>query len=124
MADTFIVHKEWLDSIMALPIEQQDKIIADFVRYGTGHELVHENDAVAQSFVNILKGRIDYSKNKYDQKLEMSKVAGRKKKFTDDDIRQIIIKYPNIKAQEVANMLGVSKSSIDHNQIWKDRWKP
>ena len=124
MADTFIVHKEWLDSIMALPIEQQDKIIADFVRYGTGHELVHENDAVAQSFVNILKGRIDYSKNKYDQKLEMSKAAGRKKKFTDDDIRQIITEHPNIKAQEVANMLGVSKSSIDHNQVWKDRWKP
>ena len=42
MADTFIVHKEWLDSIMALPIEQQDKIIAEVVRYGTRRELQYE----------------------------------------------------------------------------------
>ena len=44
MADnnvTFVVHKDWLDSIKDLPIEQQDKIIAEFVRYGPEMELQH-----------------------------------------------------------------------------------
>ena len=48
---TFIVHREWLDSIKNLPIEQQDKIIAEFVRYGTDLGLKHPDDALTQSFV-------------------------------------------------------------------------
>lgn len=64
-ADTFIVHKEWLDNIADLPVEQQDKIIAEFVRYGVELELRHGDDAVVSAFVNMLKGRIDYSKEKY-----------------------------------------------------------
>jgi len=43
---TFVVHKEWLDSIKGLPVEQQDKIIADFVRYGTEMKLAHEEDSM------------------------------------------------------------------------------
>ncbi len=65
MADTFIVHKEWLDNIAGLPIEQQDKVIGEFVRYGVGLDSAHNDDAVVQAFVNMLKGRIDYSKEKY-----------------------------------------------------------
>ena len=34
MADiTFVVHSEWLESIKGLPLEQQDKIIAEIDRY-------------------------------------------------------------------------------------------
>jgi hypothetical protein len=43
---TFVVHKEWLDSIRDLPIDQQDKIIGEFVRYGVGLDMEHENDSV------------------------------------------------------------------------------
>jgi hypothetical protein len=32
----------------------------------------------------MLKSRIDYSKDKYQQKVEMSKTAGRKKKIDDE----------------------------------------
>lgn len=123
MADTtFIVHKDWLDSIAPLPIEQQDKIIADFVRYGVGNDLVHKDDAVTQSFVNILKGRIDYSKDKYEQKLEMSKTAGRKKKVNDGQIYTIARENPSYTAEDIANVLGISKSSVNHSEGWKNRW--
>ena len=37
--DTFVFYGEWLDNIKDLPIEEQDKIIADVVRYGTRKEL-------------------------------------------------------------------------------------
>lgn len=116
---TFIVHREWLDSIKNLPIEQQDKIIAEFVRYGTDLGLKHPDDALTQSFVNILKSRIDFSKNKYEKKVQAGKSAGRKKKVDDDEILRLAL--GGMKSAEIAKKLGVSKSTIDHSDGWKRR---
>lgn len=116
---TFIVHREWLDSIKNLPIEQQDKIIAEFVRYGTDLGLKHPDDALTQSFVNILKGRIDFSKNKYEKKVQAGKNTGRKKKVDDDEILRLAL--GGMKSAEIAEKLGVSKSTIDHSDGWKRR---
>lgn len=116
---TFIVHREWLDSIKNLPIEQQDKIIAEFVRYGTDLGLKHPDDALTQSFVNILKSRIDFSKNKYEKKVQAGKSAGRKKKTDDDEILRLAL--GGMKSAEIAEKLGVSKSTIDHSDGWKRR---
>lgn len=116
---TFIVHREWLDSIKNLPIEQQDKIIAEFVRYGTDLGLKHSDDALTQSFVNILKSRIDFSKNKYEKKVQAGKSAGRKKKVDDDEILRLAL--GGMKSAEIAEKLGVSKSTIDHSDGWKKR---
>ncbi len=122
MADnnvTFVVHKDWLDSIKDLPIEQQDKIIAEFVRYGTEMELQHLDDPVVQAFVNILRGRIDASKDAYKQKVEMSKVAGRKKKSNSEEIYRLA--REGYSSSEIAKTLQISKSSVDHNEGWKNR---
>lgn len=116
---TFIVHREWLDSIKNLPIEQQDKIIAEFVRYGTDLGLKHPDDVLTQSFVNILKSRIDFSKNKYEKKVQAGKSAGRKKKVDDDEILHLALE--GMKSAEIAEKLGVSKSTIDHSDGWKRR---
>lgn len=116
---TFIVHREWLDSIKNLPIEQQDKIIAEFVRYGTDLGLKHPDDALTQSFVNILKSRIDFSKNKYEKKVQAGKSAGRKKKVDDNEILRLALR--GMKSAEIAEKLGVSKSTIDHSDGWKRR---
>lgn len=116
---TFIVHREWLDSIKNLPIEQQDKIIAEFVRYGTDLGLKHPDDALTQSFVNILKSRIDFSKNKYEKKVQAGKSAGRKKKVDNDEILRLALR--GMKSAEIAEKLGVSKSTIDHSDGWKRR---
>lgn len=116
---TFIVHREWLDSIKNLPIEQQDKIIAEFVRYGTDLGLKHPDDALTQSFVNILKSRIDFSKNKYEKKVQAGKVSGRKKKVDNDEILRLAL--GGMKSAEIAEKLGVSKSTIDHSDGWKRR---
>ena len=86
---TFVVHKEWLNNIKGLSIEQQDRIISDFVRYGTGLPMAHSDDEVVNSFVNMLKGRIDFSKDKYNQKIQMASVSGKKKKVDDDEILRL-----------------------------------
>lgn len=116
---TFVVHKEWLDSIAGLPVEQQDKIIADMVRYGTEMEIVHDDDPITQAFVNILKSRIDFSKDKYSKKVEMSKTAGRKKKVDDIEIWRLAQEGKN--SDEIAEILGCSKSSVDHSAGWRNR---
>ena len=119
MADTFIVHKEWLDNIAGLPIEQQDKVIGEFVSYVVGLDSAHNDDAVVQAFVNMLKGRIDYSKEKYQQKVDMSKTAGRKTKINDQQIYDLAKSGKT--STEIASMLEVSKSAVDHSEGWKRR---
>ena len=119
MIETFIVHKEWLDNIKSLPIDMQDKIIADFVRYGVGLNLEHSEDPVTQSMVNMLKNRIDYSKTQYEKKVEMSKTAGRKKKVDDNQVYALAREGRS--AAEVADILGVSKSAVDHSEGWRQR---
>ena len=119
MIETFIVHKEWLENISGLPTEMQDKIIADFVRYGVGLNLAHSEDPVTQSMVNMLKNRIDFSKEQYAKKVEMSKSAGRKKKLDDQQIYDLAREGRS--ASEVAELLGVSKSAVDHSEGWRQR---
>lgn len=122
MIDTFIVRGEWLENIATLPPEMQDKIIADFVRYGTRKETLYDDDPVIYSMVNMLKGRIDYGINEYEQKLKMSKTAGRKKTYSNEQIYDLA--QTGKTSAEIASELGCSKSTVDKNPGWKNRNNP
>ena len=119
MTDTFVVRGEWLQNISTLPPELQDKIIAEIVRYGTRQPTLYDNDPIIFSIVNGYKGSIDRSIHEYEQKLEMSKTAGRKKKLDDKAIYDLA--QTGKTAQEVAIELGISKSSVDKSEGWKQR---
>lgn len=119
MANTFVFYGEWIDNIKDLPIEEQDKIIADIVRYGTRKELQHENDTYASAIVNMLKGRIDNNIYEYEKKVEMSKTAGRKKKVNDKQIYDMAREGKT--ANQIALELGCSKATVDKNEGWKNR---
>ena len=86
MVDTFVIRGEWLNNIETLPLEMQDKVIAEIVRYGTRNGTKYDNDPIIFSIVNGYKGRIDNSIEDYEKKLEMSKTAGRKKKIDDKTV--------------------------------------
>lgn len=116
---TFIMHKAWLENIRGLPLEQQDQVIAEIVRYGVEMESQHNDDPVVQAFVNMVKGSIDHTKDKYQQKLDMSKTAGRKKKINDEEIYSLAREGKS--SSEIAELLGYSKSSVDHSDGWKNR---
>ena len=119
MIDTFIMRGEWLDNIETLPLEMQDKVLAEIVRYGTKKPTKYDDDPIIFSLVNAYKGRIDSTANDYAKKVEMSKTAGRKKKLDDNKIW--LLAKDGKTAQEVADELGVSKSSIDKSEGWKQR---
>lgn len=122
MADvTFVVHKDWLDSIQGLPLEQQDKIIADIVRYGCETKMEYDKVPVIAAMVNLLKNRIDYSKEQYNHKIEKAKKAGRKKIIDNDEILRLA--REGYSAQEIAEKMGCTKTSIYHSEGWKNRNK-
>lgn len=116
---TFIFHKDWFDSISALPSEQQDKILGDIIRYGIEVPPLHSDDPVITALVNLIKGRIDFSKEKYSQKVSASQKGGRKKVANDDDIYALAMQGKT--SAEIAEELHCSKSTIDHSIGWKKR---
>lgn len=119
MTDTFIMRGEWINHLESMPQDMQDKITAEICRYGVGAPLKYEDDVMISSFVNFVKGSIDASKSSYDKKVEMSKTAGRKRSIDNDKIYELAVK--GYTAQEVADTLGISKSSVDKSEGWKRR---
>jgi hypothetical protein len=117
---TFIVHKEWLTAIQSLPLEQQDAVIGDLIRYGTGLLPAHKEDPVISSMVNLVKNRIDYSKEKYAQKVQGGNKSGKKKKYTDTMIYNVAKDYVD-DVSAVAEILGCSLSTINHSEGWRRR---
>lgn len=119
MIDTFIVRGEWLDNIETLPLDMQDKVIAEIVRYGTRRDTKYDDEPIIFSIVNGYKGRIDSTITDYENKVSMSKTAGRKKKLDSQKVYELAREGKT--AQEIADELGVSKSSIDKSEGWKNR---
>lgn len=119
--ESFIVYSDWLDSIKGLPIEQQDKIIADTIRYGLGREQIYNADPVVASFVKMKSRDISISKEKYEQKKNLAKQAGRKKQIDDEIIFDLACEGKS--SAEIATLLGISKSSVDHSDGWRNRKK-
>lgn len=119
MIDTFIVRGEWLENIETLPLEMQDKVLAEIVRYGTRKPTQYDNDPIIFSIVNGYKGRIDSTAKDYEKKIEMSKTAGRKKKLDENKIYELA--QQGLTAQQIADEMSVSKSSIDKSAGWKNR---
>lgn len=114
---TFIFHSDWLENIKGLPLDEQDKVIADIVRYGTGCDLRYGDEAHVAALVNMVKDRIDFSKDKYEKK----SFGGSKKKVDDAAIKELAEQGKT--AVEIAEILGISKSAVDHSEGWKMRYK-
>lgn len=119
--DSFVFKRKWIEKIAALPVEQQDQIIAEIARYGVGLPMRRDGDAYIASMVKLVTDEIDFSKEKYQERLVMSQFAGRKKKVDDEQILKLALQGKN--STEIAKILGVSKSSIDHSEGWKQRKK-
>ena len=82
--------------------------------------MVYSDDVITQAFLNMVKGGIYYSKDKYAQKVEAGTTTGRKKKVNDNEIWNLA-HNDGKKSEEIANILGCSKSAVDHSAGWKQR---
>lgn len=120
MADiTFIVHRDWLEDLAGLPVDKQDKIIADFIRAGCEMPQMHSEDSDIEAHVKRTMRSINISKKKYEEKVAMSKSAGRKKKLDDEQILKLA--KEGYSSKEIAEILDCSKSAVDHSDGWRAR---
>ena len=119
MAETFIIRKEWLNNIENLPLDQQDKILADIVRFGAEVALEHEDDAVVSSMVNFVKRSITAANADYASKCAAGKMGGRPKKV--DDVKVYQLAREGKTSKQISEELEVSKSSVDHSDGWLNR---
>ena len=120
MADiTFVFHSKWYETLKDLPIEQQDKVLADLVRHGIEEELRHNGDPVIKGLVAPRAEQIDFSKKMYQQKLDAGIAYGRKKTVSDEAIHRLA--REGKRANEIAEALGYSVSSVNHSVGWKRR---
>lgn len=118
---TFVVHPEWIEDIVDLPVETQDKIIAEFVRHGAGQQLQHEDDKFVSAYIKRIIRDIDYSKNKYEEaKITGNRGGGRKKVVDDEKIRELASSGKSCK--EIAEILNYSTNTIYKSDGWKDRY--
>ena len=116
---TFIMRKEWLDNIEDLPIEQQDKIIADMVRYGSEIPLAHQDEKDIYSYVKFIRGSMDKSKSDYKAKQDNGKTNGRKKLVDSKEVWRLA--QQGLTAEMISTQLGISKDSVYHDDGWKNR---
>lgn len=117
MADTFIFRKEWLDIISRLDLTTQDQILSDLARYGAGVPLQHMDNPVVASIVESQKKRIDNSSAAYEEKVVMSKGAGRKASVDRSQIYELACN--GLSAKEIAYAIGCSQSTVQHSEEWK-----
>ena len=127
---TFVVHRDWIVALSKLSVEMQDQVIGDLIRYGTELPLEHEDDPIINTFVAQKIKDINFSKQKYQEKIDKGKKGGENnKKFKDEDIYIIAHdlclnrsseKVSNI-AETVAKQLGCSVSTVTHSIGWLQR---
>lgn len=116
---TMIVHGDWFQNMDMLTYEQQNYVMGEICRYGTGIES-QCNDPMIMAIVGMLKDRIDFSQTKYQEKVDSGqKGGGRNKKFSDEEIYKLA--KEGKKSEEIANLLGCSKSTVDKSNGWKHR---
>lgn len=117
--DNFVFRKDWLEHIQTLPIETQDKVIAEIVRYGTGFSPEHADDLMITAVVNFTRGDIDSTKDKYALRVEGGKNSGRKKQLNDEEVYKLA--RDGKSASDIASITGLSYSSITKSVGWKER---
>lgn len=118
--DRFVFYGEWAEHIKHLTIEEQDKIFGDMIRYGIDEDMAHAEDPVVSMAVNFVKGAIDNAKMNYAAKVEAGKINGIKNKKVNN-LAILELAREGKKSTEIAEILGISKSAVDHSEGWKNR---
>ena len=110
--ESFVFYSDWISDLDELDSEMQDKVISEIARYGCGLPLKYTGDPIISTMAKMRFGNIDNVKAKYQAKVEQSKTGGRASKIDHAKIRELKIsgKYT---AQEIADMVGCSKSTVD-----------
>ena len=118
--ENFIFYKNWFDSIQSLNNrELENEVLRAIVEYGVNGELSDTSNGVVNMTFGLIKPQIDNAKNNYLMKVEGGKNAGRKRTYSDEEVQHMI--DAGMRADEIANSLGVSRDTIYKTKPWRNR---
>lgn len=118
--ENFIFYKNWFDSIQSLNNrELENEVLRAIVEYGVNGELSDTSNGVVNMTFGLIKPQIDNAKNNYLMKVEGGKNAGRKRTYSDEEVQHMI--DAGMRAEEIANSLGVSRDTIYKTKPWRNR---
>ena len=84
--------------------------MVDPVKYPLGY-------AMTQSFIISLNNSIE----SFNRNSENGKKGGRPSSIDSEKLKKYLIENPKSTAEQTAHKFNVSKSTIDKNEIWKNR---
>lgn len=118
--ENFIFYKNWFDSIQSLNNrELENEVLRAIVEYGVNGELSDTSNGIVNMTFGLIKPQIDNAKNNYLMKVEGGKNAGRKRTYSDEEVQHMI--DAGMRAEEIANSLGVSRDTIYKTKPWRNR---
>lgn len=118
----FVFYQNWRDFVLGLSSEaDQLELLRAIMNYGVTGEYDEDSMSpiVRNVFVTMIKPAIDRAQKNYNDSIEYGKTHGRPKTVNDDAIRDLA--KSGMKAQEIADQLKTSVTSVYKSKGWKER---
>lgn len=120
----FAFYENFWTSIENLSIEQQKDICYALVKYGITGEMVDATDnALGFAMTQAFKLAIDNSVERFNSNSENGTKGGRPAKVVKDKLEEYLKENPKATAKQAAEYCGVSESTIQKREEWKNRKK-
>lgn len=118
----FVFYPNWRDFILKLNSEkdqlQLHRLIMDYGVTGE-YDPTGVDPLVLNTFESIIKPQIDRSQKNYENSQNYGKEHGRPKTVNDERIKQLF--KQGLRADGIAQELGISITAVYHSNGWKNR---
>lgn len=118
----FAFYQNFWDSIENLPEDQKKEICYAIVKYGITGEMVSVQDnPLGFSMTNAFKPAIDNSVERFNNNSINGTKGGRPNKLDGRALTQFLRDNPKATAKIAAEHFGVSESTIQKREEWRNR---
>lgn len=118
----FAFYENMWTAVESFPEEQQMQAVWAIVKYGITGEMVDPAKyPIGAMAAGMVKPSIDNSTLRFNNNAMNGEKGGRPIKATDEEIKQYLIENPGATSTQVAAVFGMSASSIQKKDVWKNR---
>lgn len=118
----FAFYENMWTAVESFPEEQQMQAVWAIVKYGITGEMVDPAKyPIGAMAAGMVKPSIDNSTLRFNNNAMNGEKGGRPIKATDEEIKQYLIENPGATSTQVAAAFGMSASSIQKKDVWKNR---
>ena len=120
MANSMIFMEHWLDKMKDLTEEQKGKVCYCALKYGLLGIDEPPTDPMAEMAYNFIKPQITEIQKKFTTAQNKGHAGGRPKKVNDEQIWDLAHNH-RMKGAEIAEKLGVPKTTVYSSSGWRNR---